>query len=344
MLLLTEHQAEDYCCPIVNHAQFTCRKLKKYVVDFNKIRRYVSKACHVYLHFFEDKFVPYAVLSDHTIFKFCLLSPECKVQQPFLQWCVGLTKYLQWFQRDCFLWASSSYHTESPIQGKTKITVTIRRKFLKMQQANTKSTSSSLNFEMLYLNSVLYNSLTLSNIRLSIRGTTGNTVGRSSFKSSIRSRMSPWKNPIRAPWTRMTPWWKESCLVLFVQFKVWHFVHMGAYSSHQIKGLLFCYLPLRHIHTGLILKINRLLGHLWITKEKMKLKQACYLSYFITSQFHAFFWEAERWVPLKILCYLRKYAWVSTIPLLMPCSEDNNNMHKYVNMSILWDWQIIYFQ
>lgn len=153
--------------------------------------------------------------------------------------------------------------------------VTIRRKFLKMQQANTESTSSSLNFEMLYLNSVLYNSLTLSNMRLSIRGTTGNTVGRSSFKSSIRSRMSPWKNPIRAPWTRMTPWWKESCLVRFVQFKVWHFVHMGAYSSHQIKGLLFCYLPLRHIHTGLllILKINRLLGHLWITNSLRRLRR-----------------------------------------------------------------------
>lgn len=54
--------------------------------------------------------------------------------------------------------------------------------------------------------------LTLSHMRLSRRGTTGKTVGFSVCKSSIKSRISPWKNPIRAPWMRMTPWKSNEAL------------------------------------------------------------------------------------------------------------------------------------
>lgn len=46
------------------------------------------------LHFFEDEFVPYAVLSDQTGFKLRLLPTEGKVQQPFFQRSVGLTEHL----------------------------------------------------------------------------------------------------------------------------------------------------------------------------------------------------------------------------------------------------------
>lgn len=46
---------------------------------------------------------------------------------------------------------------------------------------------------------------TLSYIRLSSRGTTGNTVGFSVHRSSGRERISPWKKPILAPCTSITP-------------------------------------------------------------------------------------------------------------------------------------------
>ncbi len=53
--------------------------------------------------------------------------------------------------------------------------------------------------------------LTLSNMRFSRRGTTGNMVGFRVVRSSIRIRMSPWKYPIRAPCIRVTPWeWGNS--------------------------------------------------------------------------------------------------------------------------------------
>lgn len=46
---------------------------------------------------------------------------------------------------------------------------------------------------------------TLSYILFRSRGTTGNTVGFSVFRSSDSSRMSPWKYPILAPCTNITP-------------------------------------------------------------------------------------------------------------------------------------------
>lgn len=42
--------------------------------------------------------------------------------------------------------------------------------------------------------------LTLSYIRFSSRGTTGNMVGHKAFISSERRRISPWKKPTRPPW------------------------------------------------------------------------------------------------------------------------------------------------
>lgn len=69
---------------------------------------------------------------------------------------------------------------------------------------------------------------TLSNMRLRRRGTTGKTVGCSIFRSSIRSRMSPWKYPIRAPQMRMTLWKEgDKNETVFIQtcFNYFHFVH-----------------------------------------------------------------------------------------------------------------------
>lgn len=54
----------------------------------------VSAACLANLHFFEDEFVPYAVLSDQSSFKLRLLSTEGKIQEPFFQRSVGLTEHL----------------------------------------------------------------------------------------------------------------------------------------------------------------------------------------------------------------------------------------------------------
>ena len=46
--------------------------------------------------------------------------------------------------------------------------------------------------------------LTRSNIRFSSLGTTGKIVGWSALRSSISSLISPWKNPILAPWHSIT--------------------------------------------------------------------------------------------------------------------------------------------
>lgn len=54
----------------------------------------VSAACLANLHFFEDEFVPYAVLSDQSSFKLRLLPTEGKIQEPFFQRSVGLTEHL----------------------------------------------------------------------------------------------------------------------------------------------------------------------------------------------------------------------------------------------------------
>lgn len=54
----------------------------------------VSAACFANLHFFEDEFVPYAVLSDQSSLKLRLLPTEGKIQEPFFQRSVGLTEDL----------------------------------------------------------------------------------------------------------------------------------------------------------------------------------------------------------------------------------------------------------
>lgn len=50
---------------------------------------------YVYLNFSEDKSVPDCIPPDNTLIEFCYFSAESQTQQPFLQWCVSLTKYLQ---------------------------------------------------------------------------------------------------------------------------------------------------------------------------------------------------------------------------------------------------------
>lgn len=139
----------------------------------------VSAACLANLHFFEDEFVPYAVLSDQSSFKLRLLSTEGKIQEPFFQRSVGLTEHLVRVRVDRGgVIKTSKHYIES------KIWLTIE----------------------LYFPFFFTSEPTLSNMRLSRRGTTGKTVGRRVFKSSIKSLMSPWKKPIRPPWMRMTPW------------------------------------------------------------------------------------------------------------------------------------------
>lgn len=54
----------------------------------------MSAACFANLHFFEDEFVPYAVLSDQSSLKLRLLPTEGKIQEPFFQRSVGLTEDL----------------------------------------------------------------------------------------------------------------------------------------------------------------------------------------------------------------------------------------------------------
>lgn len=125
---------------------------------------------YVYLNFSEDKSVPDCIPPDNTLIEFCYFSAESQTQQPFLQWCVSLTKYLQRFE--------TSLNSEWQQQLKPKIKTKAR----------------------------VHQGLTLSHMRFSRRGTTGKTVGFSVCRSSIKSRTSPWKKPIRPPWMRMTTW------------------------------------------------------------------------------------------------------------------------------------------
>lgn len=53
---------------------------------------------YVYLNFFKDKSVPDCILPDNTLIELCYFSAERQAQQPFLQWCVSLTKNLQRFE------------------------------------------------------------------------------------------------------------------------------------------------------------------------------------------------------------------------------------------------------
>lgn len=125
---------------------------------------------YVYLNFSEDKSVPDGIPPDNTLIELCCFSAESQTQQPFLQRCVSLTKYLQRLETSVY----------SGWQQQLKPKIKIKLKF--------------------------HRGLTLSHMRFSRRGTTGKTVGFSVCMSSIKSRMSPWKKPIRPPWMRTTPW------------------------------------------------------------------------------------------------------------------------------------------
>lgn len=83
-----------------------------YIFLLNKWKKYASveqtkkTRVLVYLHFLEDEFVPQAVRSDHAAFKLRLLPSESKIEQPFLQRRVGLTKYL-WVDQKSFILIST---------------------------------------------------------------------------------------------------------------------------------------------------------------------------------------------------------------------------------------------
>lgn len=147
----------------------------------------ISITFYVYLNFSEDKFVPDSVPSGNTLVQLCYFSAESQMQQPFFQRPVSLTKYLQRYETSLY----SGWQ-----QGKKQ------GKFESRAQVHWGQT--------------------FSHMRLSKRGTIGKTVGFSVCKSSIKSRISPWKNPIRAPWMRMTPWKKA----------MKHFVQKMAYNNN----------------------------------------------------------------------------------------------------------------
>lgn len=62
----------------------------------------ISRTFYVYLNFSEDKFVPDGVPSGNTLIELCYFSAESQMQQPFLQWLVSLTKYLQWYETSLY--------------------------------------------------------------------------------------------------------------------------------------------------------------------------------------------------------------------------------------------------
>lgn len=62
----------------------------------------ISMTFYVYLNFSEDKFVPDGVLSGNTLIQLCYFSAESQMQQPFLQWPVSLTKYLQRYETSLY--------------------------------------------------------------------------------------------------------------------------------------------------------------------------------------------------------------------------------------------------
>lgn len=62
----------------------------------------ISRTFYVYLNFSEDKFVPDGVPSGNTLIELCYFSAESQMQQPFLQWPVSLTKYLQSYETSLY--------------------------------------------------------------------------------------------------------------------------------------------------------------------------------------------------------------------------------------------------
>lgn len=58
----------------------------------------IFKTVYVYLNFSEDKSVPDCIPPDNTLIELCCFSAESQTQQPFLQWCVSLSEYLQRFE------------------------------------------------------------------------------------------------------------------------------------------------------------------------------------------------------------------------------------------------------
>ena len=123
-------------------------------------------------------------------------------------------------------------------------------------------------------------------MRLRRRGTTGKTVGCSVFKSSIKSRMSPWKYPIRAPWMRMTPWWKHSCLFFHMQISIlarrWHCC--GDFTTHSllVKNCCCIFHIQKQLAVPLCYLVIRTLSNKWIKADKEWHEHACYS--FITPQ------------------------------------------------------------
>lgn len=57
---------------------------------------------YVYLNLTEDKPVPDGVPPGNTLIELCYFSAESQMQQPFLQWPVSLTKYLQRYETSLY--------------------------------------------------------------------------------------------------------------------------------------------------------------------------------------------------------------------------------------------------
>lgn len=83
------------------------------LVIFEKKKQKAQDAlwCRAYLYFFEDEFVPHAVLPHHTAFKLSLLPPEGEIEQPSLQRRVGLTEHL-WRIKSRHIFYSTSEKAE----------------------------------------------------------------------------------------------------------------------------------------------------------------------------------------------------------------------------------------